>query len=72
MRCSHCRSEMHETETLVEGHSRQTWYECPLCNTHQTVIQPCADTFNRMGDTTRYYAGAAPADDRFYYRTRDA
>ena len=61
---------MRETDSLVEGHSRQTWYECPLCNTHHTVIQPCADPFNRMGNTVRCRAGTG--DAHLTYRTRDA
>ena len=41
---------MNETGNLVEGNSRQTWYECSLCSTHQTVIRPCPDPFTLARD----------------------
>lgn len=31
MRCKHCDSTLIETETVKEGHTEQTLYECPNC-----------------------------------------
>lgn len=53
MRCHHCQSTMQLTDSLVEGHARQSWYHCPLCGARQTVSQPCESLVQRLGHTLR-------------------
>lgn len=53
MRCSHCRSEMHQTDSVTEGKARQTWYSCPICTAVQTVSQPYEATLRRVGNAQR-------------------
>ena len=53
MRCSHCRSEMQQTDSIVEGRARQTWYQCPVCAANQTITQPCQTGLQRIGNLLR-------------------
>jgi hypothetical protein len=43
MRCDHCRSIMDQTDQVVERHTRQTWYRCPVCHSLHTVSEPLGD-----------------------------
>lgn len=39
MHCSHCASLMAELETLKEGHTKQSRYECPICKRTQLITK---------------------------------
>ncbi len=39
MRCGQCNNEMNKTEELTEQNARQTWFECPICNTIHTTSE---------------------------------
>lgn len=39
MHCSHCTSLMAELETLQEGHTEQSKYECPVCGRTQLITK---------------------------------
>ncbi len=39
MHCSHCASLMAELETLQEGHTEQSRYECPICGQIQLTTK---------------------------------
>ena len=32
MRCNHCQTLMFEAEIVMEGHTEQTLFQCPVCN----------------------------------------
>jgi len=53
MRCSHCDSPMDQTDAIAEGRARQTWYQCPVCTSTQTVSQPHRDALRRIGNSLR-------------------
>lgn len=53
MRCNHCRSTMEQTDSVIEGRARQTWYRCPVCAAEQTVSQPCQALMRRIGNAQR-------------------
>jgi hypothetical protein len=53
---------MLQTDSVREGLSRQTWYECLLCSTHQTISQPCTGGVDRFGSVRRYRAADRTAD----------
>jgi len=53
MRCNHCRSSMDQTDSVIEGRARQTWYRCPVCASEQTVSQPCEAMVKRIGNAQR-------------------
>ena len=67
MRCSHCHSQMEQTDTVTEGSARQTWYRCPLCAASQTVSQPFQTGLQRIGDAQRCSCVGATAAAQ--YRT---
>ena len=53
MRCNHCQSSMDQTDSIVEGRARQTWYRCPVCSSEQTISQPCEALVTRVGNVQR-------------------
>jgi hypothetical protein len=57
MQCHHCHSQMQQTESVVEGRARQTWYRCPVCAASQTVSQPYQTTLLRIGNAQRCSCG---------------
>lgn len=59
MRCSHCRSEMQQTDSVTEGRARQTWYRCPVCAASQTISQPYEAELQRIGDLLRCSSAGA-------------
>lgn len=61
MRCNHCHNTMSKTEEVVEHHTRQTWYECPVCDTVHTVSEraEASDQGQRVGNAQRFSASAA-------------
>ena len=40
MRCRHCQNIMDQTDQVLERHTRQTWYRCPVCDSQHTVSEP--------------------------------
>jgi len=57
MRCSHCNNAMNKTEELTELHTKQTWYECPVCESIHTVSEHIGESTNqRIGNTLRFSA----------------
>ena len=53
MHCSHCDSRMDQTHTVTEGRATQTWYQCPVCQSTQTIAQPHDAVLRRIGSTLR-------------------
>ncbi len=59
MRCNHCNHTMNKTEEIVELKTRQTWYECPVCETVHTVSERSNDQHgHRIGHVQRFSAAA--------------
>ena len=58
MRCSHCQSEMQQTDSVTEGRACQTWYRCPVCAASQTISQPHQAVMQRIGDLLRCSCGS--------------
>lgn len=61
MRCKHCQNIMDQTDQVVERHTCQTWYRCPVCHSQHTVSEPsegwryCRGTSaQRSADAMRY------------------
>ena len=57
MRCKQCNSTMFQIDEQLDERTRQSWYECPLCNARQMISEACdqaAET--RLGTTWRYRA----------------
>jgi|GEM_PF-5573353 len=61
MQCHRCRTAMRLTESISEGHVRQTWYQCPACGANQTVSQPDECTLRRIGSSLRCSLGWSQA-----------
>jgi len=48
---------MHKTEEVVELHTRQTWFECPICESVHTVSERTGDEpGQRVGNAQRFSA----------------
>lgn len=55
MRCTHCRNTMDQTDQVVELHTRQTWYRCPVCNSEHTTSERTERRLpERMGSGLRF------------------
>jgi len=61
MRCHRCHTVMRLTDSLSEGHVRQTWHQCPACGANQTVTQPGECTLRRVGSSVRCSQGWSQA-----------
>ncbi len=62
MHCPHCQQPTNQTDEIIELHTRQTWYECPLCGTRHTVSQrneAAPGSPRRIGERYRFSAGTA-------------
>jgi hypothetical protein len=57
MRCHHCHSDMLQTEAVEDGGVRQTWFHCPVCTADHTVVQPCDNPIQRLGNLLRCRCG---------------
>lgn len=58
MRCNHCHHAMNKTEEVVELHTRQTWFECPVCDAVHTISERTQEsTTQRVGNWQRFVAG---------------
>ena len=61
MRCNHCNNPMHKTDEVIELHARQTWYECPVCDSVHTTSEPNdSGAAQRIGKTQRFSARGTP------------
>jgi len=61
MRCKQCHNEMNKTDEVVELRTRQTWFECPVCESvHTTSQRTAADNDRRIGNTLRFSAAMLP------------
>lgn len=61
MRCNNCNNAMHKTEEVVELNTRQTWFECPVCNSVHTVSERIGnEPGQRIGNALRFSAAASP------------
>lgn len=58
---------MQQTDSVIEGHARQTWYWCPVCAARQTVSQPYEAPLRRIGNAQRC-SGTRPESLRTYRR----
>lgn len=67
MQCHHCHSEMHQTDYVIDGPVRQTWYHCPLCGADETVVCPEELRLRRVGNAQRCSSGL-PANPPFSRR----
>lgn len=57
MRCHHCHQTMQKIDETEEQHTRQTWFECPVCESTQTVTEPApGNGGQRIGNTLRFAA----------------
>jgi len=57
MRCKQCNNEMNKTGELLERHARQTWYQCPLCNSQHTSSEHTGESSDiRVGNAMRFSA----------------
>jgi hypothetical protein len=54
---------MDQTGAVTEGRARQTWYQCPVCTSTQTVSQPYDDGLRRIGNSLRCSC-TSPESDR--------
>ncbi len=60
MHCPHCQQPTNQTDEIIERHTRQTWYECPVCGTQHTVSQrneATPESPRRIGKGYRFSAG---------------
>lgn len=57
MRCHQCRATMQQTDSIDERGVRQTWFDCPVCAAHHTVVQPCETRLLRLGNLQRCSSG---------------
>jgi len=58
MRCNQCNNAMHKTDEVIELHTRQTWYLCPVCASVHTVSEPNESSgAQRIGNAQRFSAG---------------
>jgi hypothetical protein len=63
MRCNHCNNAMNKTDEMTELHTRQTWYECPVCEAVHTVSEHTGESANqRIGNKQRFSAASAQHD----------
>jgi len=59
MRCNHCSNTMNKTEEVVELQTRQTWYECPVCDAVHTVSERAQQPAEqRVGQSLRFSAAS--------------
>lgn len=59
MRCKHCQNPMNLVEEVIELRTRQTWFECPLCERQHTVAERTEQSNSRqVQNGQRYSAGA--------------
>jgi hypothetical protein len=54
---------MQQTDSVVEGHARQTWYRCPVCAASHTVSQPYEARLRRIGNAQRCSSDWPPPRD---------
>ena len=64
MRCHQCHGTMHQTDSIDERGVRQTWYDCPVCAAHHTIVQPCEVRLHRLGDLQRCSSGLPATGER--------
>ncbi|MDJ0741263.1 MAG: hypothetical protein QNJ91_16220 [Gammaproteobacteria bacterium] len=48
---------MQQTAAIDDRGVRQSWYDCPVCAAHHTVVQPCEVRLQRFGNLQRCNSG---------------